>query len=108
MTTLLSMANNHGFISVKLEFTERGFFLYPPAQQSNVIVDHEALAADTHTVSGNVVVTNNTIAKETTIGPVKVAWEVIHWVKHGGREVLSRFETEAREDDSIIGPGVTL
>ena len=101
-----SVKNNHVDLSIDVEYTERGFFLYPPPQQMNVITNPDTLV-DSHTVLGQVIITNNTKAAETVIGPVRLAWEVQIIPKDGKREVMARYETDVREDDSFIGPGVT-
>lgn len=102
-----TVQQNHPNLSIDIEYTERGFFLYPPPQQANVITNPDTLV-DSHTVLGQVIVTNNTKAPETIIGPVRLAWEVQIIPKEGKREVMARYETDVREDDSIIGPGVTM
>jgi hypothetical protein len=101
-----SVQHNHPNLSLDVEYTERGFFLYPPPQQANVVTNPDTLV-DSHTVLGQVIVTNNTKAAETVIGPVRLAWEVQIIPKDGKRECMARYETDVREDDSIIGPGVT-
>ena len=45
-----TVQNHATDLTIDVEYTERGFFLYPPPQQANVVSNPETLA-DSHTAS---------------------------------------------------------
>lgn len=94
--------DGHDDICLKIQLTPSAIFVYPPATLESS--DAITLSRYDKVVTG---VINVEAKEETTIGPVKVAWEVWHEPKDLPREVLARFEADVTLGDNIIPQGAS-
>lgn len=88
-------------VCVRLELAQPAAYVHPPAT-----LDDESISLNQYdkVVTGHVHVDTK---RETTIGPIKVAWEVTHEPVGRERVVLARYESTAREGDSVLPAGKT-